>query len=330
MKTIVGSLFLSFFGGSVFLSSSSLQFLSAWKSPLDGLHIIGNKIYNKDGKVVRLRGINRSGAEYECFSGFGFFDGPTNDESILAIKSWNVNIVRLPLNEDCWLNINGVPDGFGGLPYQQAVVEFTERLNRFNIAVILSLLWSAPGDQQALGGQPMADMSHSVDFWEGVATTFRNNSKVIFDLYNEPWPDFNRDSKEAWECWRDGGECPGVDFEAAGMQTLVDTVRNQNATNIVLCAGVRFANALSKFLEYMPLDNLGQLGASFHSYNIDPYPICNTEVNSFFLFLFFLFLFFLYFSMFVFLFLGFCSILLTFLFLSFSPELLECRSKTSK
>ena len=37
------------------------------------------------------------------------FDGPVDDASIDAIKSWNMNAVRVPMNEHCWLNINGVP-----------------------------------------------------------------------------------------------------------------------------------------------------------------------------------------------------------------------------
>ena len=69
----------------------------------------GNAIVDSAGRVIQLRGVNRSGAEYACAEGWGFFDGPTDDPaSIAAMKSWHVNAVRLPMNEDCWLGINGV------------------------------------------------------------------------------------------------------------------------------------------------------------------------------------------------------------------------------
>ena len=33
----------------------------------------------------------------------------------------------------------------------------------------------------------MANADHSIDFWKSVATTFKDNSSVMFELYNEPY-----------------------------------------------------------------------------------------------------------------------------------------------
>ena len=83
-------------------------------------------------------------------------------------------------------------------------------------AVILDLHWSAPGSEQASGQQPMPDMDHSVDFWKSVAQRFNSNDKVIYELYNEPYPDNNNwNSENAWKCWRDGGSCSGVAFQVS-------------------------------------------------------------------------------------------------------------------
>jgi endoglucanase len=50
---------------------------------------------------------------------------------------------------------------------------------------------------------PMPDMDHSVTFWQDVANTFKNNTAVIFDLFNEPYPDSGAwDSTAGWTCWR--------------------------------------------------------------------------------------------------------------------------------
>jgi aryl-phospho-beta-D-glucosidase BglC (GH1 family) len=48
--------------------------------------------------------------------------------------------------------------------------------------------WTAPGSQKADGQLPMPDQDHSIAFWSSVAQQFKNNSAVIFDLFNEPFP----------------------------------------------------------------------------------------------------------------------------------------------
>src|SRR5437899_9521636 len=105
----------------------------------------------------------------------------------------------------------------------------------------------------------MPDLDHSVTFWSQVASAFRGNDAVIFDLFNEPWPDSQRDSVAAWTCWRDGGTCPGVSFQTVGMQTLVNTVRGAGATNVIALGGVQYSNTLTQWLAYKPNDPLGRL-----------------------------------------------------------------------
>ncbi len=55
------------------------------------------------------------------------------------------------------------------------------------------------------------DTDHDIDFWKSVATAFSSNSAVIFDLFNEPYPDNNQDTSAAWSCMANGGKsllCP--------------------------------------------------------------------------------------------------------------------------
>ena len=70
------------------------------------LHVSAGTILDGTGTPVVLHGVNRSGSEFACVGGFGFFDGPTDAASIVAMKAWNINAVRVPLNEDCWLGIS--------------------------------------------------------------------------------------------------------------------------------------------------------------------------------------------------------------------------------
>jgi len=252
----------------------SVFLCSAQQQSIYGLRVQGTQIYNGQGEMIRLRGASRSGSEFACVQGWGIFDGPTDNTSIQAITTWNINIIRLPLNEDCWLGINGINSSYAGINYQNAIVGFVNNLNAYNIAVILDLHWSAPGTTLANQQAPMPDKDHSIDFWISVANVFSNNSAVIFDLFNEPYPDNNADSDAAWECWQYGGTCSGVNYEAASLQDLITAVRSTGATNIVLTSGIQYANCFTQYLNRIPYDPLGQMGASWHSYSFN---LCSNE-----------------------------------------------------
>src|SRR5207237_10746664 len=108
-------------------------------SPAPAVRVQGNRRGDLAGRPVRLRGVNRSGAEYACAQGWGIFDGPSDSASVSAIVSWRTNVVRLPLNETCWLGINGVTPAYAGANYQQAIADYVARLNRAGLVVILDL-----------------------------------------------------------------------------------------------------------------------------------------------------------------------------------------------
>ncbi len=78
-----------------------------------GLHVSGNRLLDAHGRRLILRGVNRSGSEYACIQGWGIFDGPSTAASVQAMAAWHMNFVRVPLNEDCWLGINGVKRAYG-------------------------------------------------------------------------------------------------------------------------------------------------------------------------------------------------------------------------
>jgi len=250
--------------------------VGAWSASADAvsaLHVDGNQLVDSSGLTVQVRGVNRSGTEYACIQGWGIFSGPNDAASIQAMKAWRVNAVRVPLNEDCWLGINGVPTAYSGPAYQQAIKDYVSLLNQNGLYAILDLHWSAPGTSAANWYAPMPDLDHSPDLWSGVAAAFKGNDAVIFELFNEPWPDSQQDSTAAWTCWRDGGSCPGVSVAAAGMQTLVNAVRAAGATNVLVLDGVSYGNSLSQWLTYKPNDSLNNLAAAWHVYNFN---VCNT------------------------------------------------------
>src|SRR5262245_50428708 len=99
--------------------------------PMTGLHVVGNHIENADGATVILSGVNRSGTEYRCIQGGGLFDGPTTSATVTAMASWKLNAVRIPLNESCWLGINGAPDIYSGVYYKDAIRAYVDLLHKF-------------------------------------------------------------------------------------------------------------------------------------------------------------------------------------------------------
>lgn len=230
------------------------------------VRIAGNRLVDGAGRPVRLLGVNRAGTEYACAQGWGIFDGPTDAASISAMTSWGTSAVRVPLNESCWLGINGVGPAVGGHAYRVAIMGYVRQLHAAGLVVILDLHWNAPGTRKALRQQVMADADHAPAFWTSVAATFLRDPGVVFDLFNEP-------HNISWPCWRDGCTT-SAGWATAGMQTLLDAVRATGATQPALAGGLNYAGDLSGWLNYRPKDPAKQLGASAHIYSFSQ---CNTR-----------------------------------------------------
>jgi hypothetical protein len=223
------------------------------------LHVVDNQLVDGDGREIRLLGVNRSGAEYACIEGHGFFAGPTGKPDIAAMVSWQINAVRIPLNEHCWLGINGAPTGYSRARYRAAIRAYVARLQRAGLYAVLDLHWSAPAGARASRQQPMADLDHAPDFWTSVARAFKEDPGVVFDLFNEP-------HDISWQCWRDGCMLP-QGWRTAGMQTLVNAVRSSGARQPIIATGLGFGSDLSSWLDYRPDDPANQLTAGLHLYD---------------------------------------------------------------
>jgi endoglucanase len=226
----------------------------------------GNQLVDKAGEPVRLLGVNRSGTEYACQQGTGIFEGPSDPASIEAIASWDANAVRVPLNESCWLGINGVPAESSGAAYREAIVGWVKRLEEGGMYVILDLQFAAPGTRQAEEIIPMPDADHAPAFWNSVAHTFVDDRAVVFDLYNEP-------HDVDWHCWEFGcqveDEGAGT-YEAVGMRRLVKVVRATGARQPIMLSGINYAHNLTQWESYLPPDPLHAEVASLHTYDFGP------------------------------------------------------------
>jgi hypothetical protein len=237
------------------------------QAALGPLSVSGNTLL-MGGQPGRVFGVNRSGTEYACIQGWDIFDGPSDAASVQAMASWHVNAVRVPLNEDCWLGINGAPAQYSGSNYINAIVNYVNLLHQYGMYAELSLIWAAPGAYQATYQSGAPDADHSPAMWAGMASVFKNDPNVVL----APWGETIDD----WTCFRDGGTCEATygpkdtPYQTAGMQQAVDVMRQNGYRGVISIPCIDYANDCSddngSWLDYAPKDSLNQLVAEAHVY----------------------------------------------------------------
>jgi endoglucanase len=240
----------------------------------------------RTGQPFMARGVDAPSFEYACQQGYGYSDtaedknvGPdANNAAMMA--SWHINVVRVPLNQDCWLGDDGQPS-FGNVEgYRAAVASWVTILHNAGMVVILDLQWSGPDGVVADGLHAMPD-DRSDDFWVSVASAFKDDPSVIFDAFNEPYSRYDGDKTTfdlTWDCWRNGGcQAPranenqpfdGSTYTTLGMQAMVDAIRGTGAAQPIMLGGRDYSNDLAGWLDNRPGGD--QLIASFHNYNATP------------------------------------------------------------
>jgi endoglucanase len=247
---------------------------------LDGIRVSGNQLVDGNGKTIHLHGINRSGTEYACVQGWGIFDGPNDAASVKAMTTWNVNVVRVLLNEDCWLNINGMNQQYAGKNYINAIVKYVNLLHRYGMYAEISLIWGAPGTNKATYQPAAPDEDHSPAMWSSMASTFKSDPNVIL----APWGETTVD----WKCFM----LTGCDDEAkygsqyyltAAMQQAVNLMRDAGYNGVISIPCIDYANACGKingddydgstWLKSRPKDSENQTIAEAHVYGKN---LCDT------------------------------------------------------
>ena len=254
------------------------------------LRVEGNQIRDTaTGAEFIPRGVNWPSFEYACVQGWGYSNDGATPATAQAMLEWNINTVRIPLNQDCWLGDDGQPrntllgPNLTPAGYRTAVARFVDDLTDAGIAVILDLHWTGQQGTVSDGLRPMAD-DRSDDFWTSVATRFRSEPSLIFDVFNEPHSRWNPAAgkwafEQSWRCWANGG-CTAPDqpdtettidgrtYTTIGMKSLVAAVRAAGAAQPIILGGLDYANDLSGWREAAPADT--QLIAGFHNYPNKP------------------------------------------------------------
>jgi hypothetical protein len=234
---------------------------------------------SRTGETWVARAVNWPSFEYACQQGWAYASSGRTAEAATAMASWGITAVRLPLNESCWLGVDGAP-AYGTVSgYRAAIRDWVDILTAAGLVVILDLHWTAPAGYPANGQRAMPD-ARAVTFWQQVAGTYADSRSVLFDLFNEPYSRWDQAAGSwafqlTWTCWRDGGcRAPvendqtgalgGGTYPVAGMAQLVAAVRGAGATQPILLGGLDYANDLRQWLAFRPADT--QLVASWHNY----------------------------------------------------------------
>jgi aryl-phospho-beta-D-glucosidase BglC (GH1 family) len=135
-------------------------------------------------------------------------------------------VVRFSVNEVFWLDT-----AKGGL-YQRTVQRAVKWALSLGMDAIIDLHWTGSGT--TYGQMQLPVKGHGTAFWTSVANLYKNDGRVIFELYNEPFGD--------GATWRAGNGA----FD--GMQDLYNAVRNAGAKNLVLIGGLDYAFHLDQVL----------------------------------------------------------------------------------
>lgn len=231
----------------------------------------GTGLVDAIGRPLVLRGANRPGYERYVNGSSAFNVGGSE---ATHMRAWGMNAVRIPLNQEFWLHDCPATTPAGvATTYRRLVAQEVAEYVASDMFVVLALHTTSrgkdvpctyrwPGSQQ-----PMADQ-RSVGFWSQVASTYRTNPMVGFDLYNEPALDDPTVARvvDPDTVWRNGGRVgdPLVPlmngYDATGMQTLYNAVRGAGATNLVFVEGLARGADVGVMLR-RPLDGYGIVAA---------------------------------------------------------------------
>ena len=223
---------------------------------LPGLSISGTNI-TANGQTIRLRGVNMSDP-FWARSWYGA-TYTTADYAALA-QDWNANVVRISIFPTQWKNMDRATL-LAGLDQ-----EIDAALNS-GMYVVISwhvIGWPDGYYQPACCGNAAdtydSSMSVATSFWTQMAQTYGSDTRIIFDLWNEPVhpDDFTLYGSTPNPLW------PELKLM---YESLIQTVRSNGGQNIVLATGNRWASWLVGIKDNPLTDS--KVVYAYHKYSVE-------------------------------------------------------------
>ncbi len=235
--------------------------------------IVGNKIISPNGSrfvpygfVVPCAAYTNEGSISRICQGYDVSQNSATAEINAAATYWHANILRFQLAQE---NLFSGPNGSVNQSYVNLVDSLVSQANSHGMVADLTL-------QEELAGGLAFPSASSLAFWQFMATHFKNNPYVFFDLYNEPQLGVKAAGSEAniWNIWRNGGtalyqsDSKGLGYSQVnyvGMQTLADAIRSEGANNIIIAE----SNNKDQSLTELPTHYLSGYNIA---YGVEPSP----------------------------------------------------------
>jgi mannan endo-1,4-beta-mannosidase len=164
----------------------------------------GSQICDPEGKPWMPRGVNITGA-----NGLKKFASAHHNADYYR-EVWNLNAIRLNYCEVCVSHAPGTQD-FGDL--DELIEEYTAR----KMVVMIDNHEGKNGDPN---GQSSAEVQWAIDFFTDLATRYKDNSYVWFELFNEPLEE-GGDNKEPVPHWREIHEEVASAIRATGSENII-------------------------------------------------------------------------------------------------------------
>ncbi len=217
-------------------------------APLPRLRVEGAALLREgDGTQVRLRGVNvcslefdRDGANWELDA-----DGSALLRTLAHPERWNVNAVRVPVNQQWFLEDEG---------YVERLERLLDEANDRGVYLLLDVQWEVgerlePYHRNILELPTFGEGNTTEAFWHKASSRWANRTNLLYDLINEP---HGHSAEET----------------SAALQALVDAVRTRTQEPLILLGGhdwahsvewyrthpLRGANLVYSAHQYLPYD----------------------------------------------------------------------------
>ena len=136
-------------------------------------HTNGNKIVDDKGHIVKLKGVSRTGLEYN-YVDLNAMIPETIDMDIRMMKEWGFNSIRFPIRDVFWLN---------DILYRNKIKYWVDRTLNNSMIPILDL----HTQQNHIGlDNFMLKMGYVKEMWVDIAQTYKGDHRIFFEIFNEP------------------------------------------------------------------------------------------------------------------------------------------------
>lgn len=189
-------------------------------TPTGMLHAQGTHLVDATGKQVILRGAQIE-SPFNYIKTWNSGKRPTTTLNsttfTVMVHQWDMNVIRIPTSN--WIYAKYPTD------YMNQLNQVVQQANAAGLYVVLDLHDDAKAGSP-YGSNATLPKTEDVTYWKAIASNFKSNPMVFYDLYNEP-------QEPNWQTWENGGGNTGG-ATIVGMPDLVNAIRSVGAQQLIV------------------------------------------------------------------------------------------------